>query len=62
MSPGADLLLKLPAMHLTFFHVYPKRREQHNRKPKPKIQSRDDQPASPLVSQEGRDGGHSADD
>jgi hypothetical protein len=32
-------------MHLTFFHVDPKRREQQNRKPKTKNQRREDQPA-----------------
>ena len=59
--PGADLLLHLAAMHLTFFHVDPKRCEQPKRKPKRKNQSRDDQPASPFVSEKGRDGGHNAD-
>ena len=60
-SPGADLLLPLAAMHLTFFHVNPKRYEQPKRKPKTKNHSREDQPASPFVSEKGRDGGHNAD-
>src|SRR5262249_45591593 len=50
ISPGADLLLDLAAMHLPFFHVDPKRSEECNRKPEKKNQRREDQPTSPFVS------------
>src|SRR5439155_11451981 len=62
ISAGTHFLLQLAAMHVTFFHLDPKRPEERNRKPKTKNQRRENQPASPLVSQKGHDGGRNADD
>jgi len=49
-------------MHLTFFHVNPKRREQPKRKPNTKNKKRDDQPAQPFVRHKRRKSGDHADD
>src|SRR4030095_12964485 len=54
--------LYLTAMYLTFFHVDPKRSEECNSKPNTKNQRRDDEPASPFVSQKGYGGRRNADD
>ena len=61
VSAGANLPIDLASMYFTFFHVDPKRREQRKRKSSTKNQKRDNQPASPFVSQKGRDRGDSAD-
>ena len=62
ISSGAHLLIELAAMHVTSFHVDPKRRDQRKRKPSTKNQRRENQPASRFVSQKSHEGGHSADD
>src|SRR6266446_8581988 len=61
--PGVQLLPQKPLMLLSFFHANQKRREESERKSKPKNQSRrHSQPASPSVSQKDGNSGQAGDD
>src|SRR6266481_1331893 len=60
--PGVQLLPQKPLMLLAYFHANQKRRDESERKSKPKNQSRrHSQPASPFVSQKDGDSGQAGD-